>query len=679
MAIEKVVNLKVTDNVDKTTKSVGNLKTQLREAQNEVNELSAKFGATSVQAVEAAKKAAELKDAIGEAKSLTDAFNPDAKFKALTSTLGGVAGGFSAVQGAVGLLGSESQSVEKAILKVQSAMAISQGVQAIGESVDSFKQLGAVIRATTLYQKALAGATAVQTFVMNGATLAAKALRGALVATGIGALVVGIGLLVANFDKLKSIIFSSANNVKGLNDKLKETIAINDDLISQDERRLTLLEAQGSNEEKIFATKQKNLTKEIARILEKMDATEAVYKAELEAGDLTNERKKELEDEYDAFKKQAVDKRSEFEINKNAQVVKEVNDALNDQIKRDDEIQASKDKKEEKAKEKREKANEEAKRLREEAYEHERLFVEQQLTDSKDSIDKKREIVIDDMALSKKDREKFLYDLHLEEQKSEQEHAEKLKDINKRYDEEKENRLADTNVKKEELDYQRRKLEIESIAQTESEKLNLIEKLNKEHNAKMIYAKKEDAAKQKEIEKTLADAKFEIQMQGLDAIDGLIGLTKNLGEKSKGIQKAALIAESAVGIAKIIMNTNQANIQALANPANELSFGAYAAAKIPLNYATAGISIASTVAATAKGLAALGGGGSASGGSMPSGGGQSATPPQFNIVGQSGTNQLAQTIAGQQNKPIEAFVVSSAVSTSQALDRNRVKTATFGG
>lgn len=677
MAIEKVVNLKVTDNVDQTTKSIGNLKTQLRQAQNEVNELSAKFGATSEQAVEAAKRAAQLKDAIGDAKTLTDAFNPDAKFKALTSTLGGVAGGFAAVQGAVGLLGSESQNVEKAILKVQSAMAISQGIQSVGESIDSFKQLGATIKDTAVFQKALAAATAIQTFVMNGATLAAKALRGALVATGIGALVVGIGLLIENFDKLKSIIFGGASNAEILNKKLKETISLNDEIVSQNERSLKLLEAQGANEEKLFATKQRNLAREIAGIVEKMDALDEVYKAELEAGNLTNEKKKELEDEYDAFKKQAVEKRAEFEINQNAKVVKDVNDALNDQIKRDDEIQASKDKKEEKAKERREKANEEAKRLREEAYEHERMFVEQQLIDSKDSIDKKREIVIADINLSKKDRQKFLYDLHLEEQKSEQEHAEKLKDINKRYDEEKENRLADTNVKKEELDYQRRKLEIESIAQTESEKLNLIAKLNEEHNAKMIDAKKEDAAKQKEIEKTLADAKFEIQMQSLDAIDGLIGLTKNLGEKSKGIQKAALIAESAVGIAKIIMNTNQANIQALANPANELSFGAYAAAKIPLNNITAGISIASTVAATAKGLAALGGGGSGGGGSMPSG--SAPTPPQFNIVGQSGTNQLAQTIAGQQNKPIEAFVVSSAVTTSQALDRNRVKTATFGG
>jgi hypothetical protein len=67
------------------------------------------------------------------------------------------------------------------------------------------------------------------------------------------------------------------------------------------------------------------------------------------------------------------------------------------------------------------------------------------------------------------------------------------------------------------------------------------------------------------------------------------------------------------------------------------------------------------------------------GGGGGGGGVATSKPPQFNIVGQSGTNQLAQTIAGQQNKPIEAFVVSSAVTTSQALDRNRVKTATFGG
>jgi hypothetical protein len=137
MAETKVVNLEVKTNVEP-------LKKQLREAQKEVEALAAKFGATSDEAVKAAKKAAELKDAIGDAKALTDAFNPDAKFNALSGSLSGVASGFSAVQGAMGLIGVDSKNVEATLLKVQSAMALSQGLQGLGEARDTFKQLGAV-------------------------------------------------------------------------------------------------------------------------------------------------------------------------------------------------------------------------------------------------------------------------------------------------------------------------------------------------------------------------------------------------------------------------------------------------------------------------------------------------------------------------------------------------------
>ena len=97
MAITKTVNLDVQSNLDESTKSVGSLKAQLRQAQAEVAALSDKFGATSQQAIEAAKRAGELKDRIGDAKALTDAFNPDAKFNSLSSSLAGVAGGFSGI------------------------------------------------------------------------------------------------------------------------------------------------------------------------------------------------------------------------------------------------------------------------------------------------------------------------------------------------------------------------------------------------------------------------------------------------------------------------------------------------------------------------------------------------------------------------------------------------------
>jgi len=204
----KIINLQVNDNINNTENSVKSLKAQLREAQNEVNALSEKFGATSREAVQAAKQAAILKDRIGDAKALTDAFNPDAKFRALTSSLSGVTGGFAAVQGGMALFGKESDDVQKTLLKVQAAMALSQGIQSVGESVDSFKQLGAVIKSTAVGQGVLTAATAAYNFVNTAATTGLKLFRAALISTGIGALVVGVGLLISNFDKVKTVILN---------------------------------------------------------------------------------------------------------------------------------------------------------------------------------------------------------------------------------------------------------------------------------------------------------------------------------------------------------------------------------------------------------------------------------------------------------------------------------------
>lgn len=658
MAVERIVNLTVNNNIDDTTQSVGNLRTELRQAQADVLELSERFGATSEEAINAARRAAELTDAIGDSRALIDAFNPDAKFKALTATLGGVAAGFSVVQGAVGLLGDESESVEKMILKVQSAMAISEGIQALGESVDSFRQLGAVIRATTLYQRALAAATAIQTFVMNGATLAARALRGALIATGVGALVVGVGLLIANFDKVKKVVMNLIPGLSSIGDVVMSIVNSVTDFIG------VTSEAERANE-RLKASAAASIALNKKYLAEHGSQLDEFTKQKLAAKDKYNEAIQEENADRVALAKEL--NRELVNIDKARQDEKD---------KKDKDTQDKIDEAEKKRLEKIKEANEAAQKIRDAAYEHEKLFVEEQLKDSKLSIDEKRNIVIADMALSKKDREKFLYDLHLEEQKSEQEHAEKLKDINKRYDEEKENRLADTNVKKEELDYQRRKLEIESIAQTETEKLNLIAKLNEEHDAKMLDAKKADGEKQLEIDKTIAEGKKAIQESSLNVLSQGISLAKDLAGKNKALQKGLLIAESAIGIAKIVTSTQSANAAVVAKYALIPGGPALAATEIGLNYAGAAIGTAANIAATSKALQALGGGGSAG---SASGGGKAATPPQFNIVGQSGTNQLAQTIAGQQNKPIEAFVVSSAVSTSQALDRNRVRTATFGG
>ena len=271
---EEIIGVKVKVDAGDVGKSVGSLKQQLREAQNEVTALSDKFGATSKEAIEAAKRAAQLKDAIGDAKALTDAFNPDAKFKALTASLSGVAGGFAALQGAVGLFGKQTEAVEKTLLKVQSAMALSQGLQAVGESIDSFKQLGAVIG--------------------NSVSKAFGTLRSAIISTGIGALVVGVGLLIANFETVKKVVL---NFIPGLGkfadlvgnlvtkftdfvgitseadrvlEKLSKTNAKANENI---EARVKLLTAQGGKEKEIYALQKEANANETNALRERLKLT----------------------------------------------------------------------------------------------------------------------------------------------------------------------------------------------------------------------------------------------------------------------------------------------------------------------------------------------------------------------------------------------------------------------
>jgi len=263
----ETLDLNVNVNTNGVDNSVGSLKKQLREADADVVRLSDKFGVTSVEAANAAKKAADLRDRIKDAKTVTDAFNPDAKFKALTGSLSGVAAGFGAIQGAMALFGTESDDVQKTLLKVQSAMALSQGLQAVGQSIDSFKTLGIVIK----------------TQLVSAFTT----LRGAIIATGYGALAVGIGLLIANFKEVKEVINNLfpglegfANAIKGIIQGITDFIGVTSQA-KRDAEALTngtnayikaldnsikVLESQGGKEVEIYKAKKDRIEKQLSLI-----------------------------------------------------------------------------------------------------------------------------------------------------------------------------------------------------------------------------------------------------------------------------------------------------------------------------------------------------------------------------------------------------------------------------
>ena len=344
----------------------------------------------------------------------------------------------------------------------------------------------------------------------------------------------------------------------------------------------------------------------------------------------------------------------------------------------------------------------------------EKAKIEEKLKDSKLSFDKQRELVNNDNNLSLKDKKDFLKKINEEERKSIEEHKKTLADLEKKYKTDIENLNAKTDQEKLNLQKQRDLTEIEQVAKTEEEKLNLITSLDQKYkilqnelNDKLAKEKisKEDAQFLKLQELTLAKADFEklqlVQKYEAEylAAEGNAQLQLALKEKLATDIKAIDDKEAAN---KEILR--QQEIQAASDTFGILSdlLGkqskagkAFAVAQALINTyqgITAGVklgypqAIPAVLAASVTGFKAVKDilktdpkSSGASSASSSSGGGTPTATPQFNLVGQSSTNQLSQTIANQQKQPIKTYVVAGDVTTQQSLDRNAVQTSTFGG
>jgi len=198
------VNIEVGVNGDSASKSVGNIKKELREATAEALRLSRQFGELDPQALDAAKRVTMLKDEISDMNERAALFDPGQKFAVFGNVVNSIAGGFTAAQGAMALFGSESEDLQKQLVKLQGALALTQGLSTLADSWKDFQRLGAIIKSQVVS--------------------AFSTLRGAIISTGIGALVVLLGTLIANFDSvekwLKKVIPGFEGFGKAL-DKLK--------------------------------------------------------------------------------------------------------------------------------------------------------------------------------------------------------------------------------------------------------------------------------------------------------------------------------------------------------------------------------------------------------------------------------------------------------------------------
>ena len=340
------------------------LKKQLKDATQELQIARQRFGDLSTEAVEAAKKVAGIRDSIAAANEQAALFDPGKRFQALTSAASLAAGAVGAVQGAMGLFGAESEDVQKALLKVQSAMALSQGLSQLAdlskvteELQSSFKGLiGTTAQKTaattadtagvvtnTAANKSQSIATLATSAATKAATISLKVMRGALISLGIPALVLGLVSLVQNFGAIKTAVLNVLPGLKAFSDTIgrlvqgvtdffgitskanrelealtKGTTARNESI----EFQIKLLTAQGGKEKEIFDLKRKQNQQELADIF-RADALEKKTDEEREKRkkeilnnitlDTAAFNKKQADDEKAAAEKQASESKTRAE------------------------------------------------------------------------------------------------------------------------------------------------------------------------------------------------------------------------------------------------------------------------------------------------------------------------------------------------------------------------------
>ena len=215
----------------------------------------------------------------------------------------------------------------------------------------------------------------------------------------------------------------------------------------------------------------------------------------------------------------------------------------------------------------------------------------------------------------------------------------------------------------------------------------------------------------------IIEQKKNAQMEYANYVASIGNILARISGKNKDMALAALLVQKGAAIANVVIKNNESNAAimqkatadateanttgtlavakgttmlatgnplgqlaitagkaAIASGASILAQGATAKTK---NNISAGMSIASILATTLSSRSLGGGGSSGNGGGGVSGGGGSREF-DFNLVGSTGVNQLAQGIGGQFDQPIQAYVVSSQMTSQQQLDNVIQSSATIG-
>jgi len=511
-----------------------------------------------------------------------------------------------------------------------------------------------------------------------------KGVKGALISTGIGALVVALGLIVAYWDDIKGLVDGTT---RAQREGLVEAEKLRD--VTQEQLDITnsmenTLKAQGKTEKEIRDLKIQQTNEVIAATEAQLAQQQSMKESQIEAA----ERNRDILSgilKFLSLPIAAILKAYDYITGSNTS---EIFDTAAEMIFDPTEVaeEGNAAIKETEAQLRKLKNTRDGYILQEQKDKESKE--EKKIADKKKQDDAEIQAEKDKQAALERIR-KGLIDTEAEER------AEKLRLIKADYDEQ--IKLAElyygeeTEKVKELREAQRLALEAKQTTfnEQDQQKRTTELELDKEFEEASFEEQRAILAERREAllnDETLTDEqKLELTKQykaadkKLDDIEfqgkkKMQGEAMDLANKAQALAGKNSVAGKAIGIATATVNTFQGASEALKQKSS-LPSPFDVVAKVA-NVAT----VLATGLKTVKSIASVkvpGGGGS--GGGTPSGGGSIAAPapPSFNVVGATETSVLADTVAEQTNEPVQAYVVSNDITTAQSLENNIVEGATI--
>jgi hypothetical protein len=630
--VQLEVDIKGGDSVGKAAEATKNLKTQLRELQNDLQ--SGKLTGKAFD--EATQRAAKMKDQIIDVNNrlkilATD--GPDLVLKGFGDMATGIVGGFAAAQGAMALFGSENEDLQKTLVKLQGATALLNGLQQVNATLQG--DSAAMVTLNTAKTKILTFVQGRYAAVVGTTTGAMKLLRLAGAAIPITLLITGLGILIANFDKIKKVVLDFIPGLSHLGElftKVKNAVMDFVGISSEAERQeetaakqrvvrsqqlkdeIELMEANGASARELYLAKRKLLFNDL----------ETLKIAAFKKGATQDEIKpnNEMVQAIRVLDAEETTRIKEGATKANEEAAKKRKDAHDKKVEQD------------------KKNAEELQKILDEAtiIKNEKDLTEQEkeiaalgrtykakLHLAKDD-DKAQKLII---AASLIERQAIIDKYAKTEEEKKKEADKKIADLIEQ------RRVDDLSVRDKELnDITDKYLKEAELAKGQA---TLLAEIETDKNKALADKKLEFAKQDAEAQKQIDTLRLESMVATASAASQLLN---QVAGKNKALAISALAIEKGAAIASVIINAGKelsANAAASAlNPLNAVTGGAAGAAQLlkmnALTKIRTGINIASIAATGIQGAKSISAGGGSGGGSVQ--------PP--NIRGSQTTNEPTQ-------------------------------------